>query len=35
MLIVSDIDDMFVPLQNGFLADPTESKQVDYYYCNP
>ncbi|KAI8884924.1 hypothetical protein K501DRAFT_332349 [Backusella circina FSU 941] len=28
MLIVSDIDDMFVPLQNGFLADPTESKGI-------
>lgn len=28
MLVVSDIDDMFVPLQDGFLADTTESKHV-------
>ncbi|EIE80858.1 hypothetical protein RO3G_05563 [Rhizopus delemar RA 99-880] len=28
MLVVSDIEDMFVPLQAGFLADPNESKNV-------
>ncbi|KAI9272138.1 hypothetical protein EDC94DRAFT_595571 [Helicostylum pulchrum] len=28
MLVVSDIDDMFLPLQDGFLADTTESKNV-------
>ncbi|CAO3661283.1 unnamed protein product [Rhizopus microsporus] len=28
MLVVSDIADMFVPLQDGFLVDPTESKNV-------
>ncbi|KAI9470827.1 MAG: hypothetical protein EXX96DRAFT_585864 [Benjaminiella poitrasii] len=28
MLVVSDINDMFVPLQSGFLADPLESKDV-------
>lgn len=28
MLVVCDIDDMFLPLQDGFLADPTESKNV-------
>lgn len=26
MLVVSDIEDMFLPLQDGFLADPNESK---------
>jgi protein transport protein SEC24 len=28
MLVVSDISDVFVPLQAGFFADPVESKQV-------
>ena len=28
MLVVSDIDDMFIPLQDGFFADLTESKHV-------
>lgn len=26
MLVVSDINDVFVPLQAGFLADPFESR---------
>ncbi|EPB87319.1 hypothetical protein HMPREF1544_05844 [Mucor circinelloides 1006PhL] len=28
MLVVSDINDVFVPLQAGFLADPLESRNV-------
>lgn len=28
MLVVSDIDDMFVPLREGFLVDPIESRHV-------
>lgn len=28
MLVVSDIEDVFIPLQDGFLADPNESKNV-------
>jgi protein transport protein SEC24 len=28
MLVVCDIDDMFVPLQDGFFADPNESKNI-------
>ena len=27
-LIVSDVDDIFVPLQEGFLADPMESREL-------
>lgn len=28
MMIVGDMDDMFVPLLDGFLCDPTESLTV-------
>ncbi|KAL1921511.1 uncharacterized protein VTP21DRAFT_11227 [Calcarisporiella thermophila] len=28
MLVVSDVNDMFVPLSSGFLVDPLESRQV-------
>ncbi|KAI8997532.1 Sec23/Sec24 trunk domain-containing protein [Pilobolus umbonatus] len=28
MLVVSDVDDVFIPLQGGIFADPTESKNV-------
>ena len=28
MMIVSDIDDIFVPIQQGFLVDPKESRLV-------
>jgi protein transport protein SEC24 len=28
LMVVSDLEDMFVPLRDGFLADPTESRYV-------
>ena len=28
LLVVSDLGDMFVPLTDGFLVDPTESRYV-------
>jgi protein transport protein SEC24 len=31
MLVVSDINDVFVPLQAGFLADPFESRYIINY----
>lgn len=29
MLIVSDLDDVFVPTSQGLFVDPTESRYVD------
>lgn len=30
LLIVSDIDDMFIPLSDGFLVSPIQSKFVNF-----
>lgn len=32
MLVVSDINDVFVPLQAGFLADPLESRYMFWLF---
>ena len=28
MMVLSDVDDVFVPLNDGFLVDPKESRWV-------
>ena len=30
MLVVPDVNDVFVPLNEGFLVDPVESRSVNY-----